>query len=234
MNAGVLSALVLSIGIALGGWFVGSGLQEFRMADRSILIKGLAEQNADSDYATWSLTVRRAGNTFDMVQGALQADRDKLVAFLTDIGFSAGEFEIRPLRVDDVYSREYASANSPTRYNGSALVLVKTDRVDAVAAAALATDPLIADGVQLDAGNGPRYELRAFNDAKAALLQAATKNARSQARRFAAEAGATLGELKSANQGIIQISGSAGNSYDSATSRGKRLRVVSTFVYYLD
>lgn len=230
----ILTAAVVALGIAVGGALIGNGLQQFRMADRSIVIKGLAEQTVDSDYATWGLTVRRAGNSFSEVQEALIKDRSRVVAFLRSLEFSDDELEIRPLVVTDAYSREYASGNTPTRYSGSALVLLKSNRVSAVQAAALATDPLIAEGVQLDAGMGPRYELRAFNDAKGPLLKAATASAKEQAQRFAEESGAILGALKSANQGVIQISGVGGNSYDSSASREKRLRVVSTFTYYLE
>jgi hypothetical protein len=229
----IVGALIIALGVAAGGALVGNGLQAFRMADRSIVIKGLAEMNVDSDFATWSLTVRRAGDTFASVQEALVEDREKTVRFLRDRGFADPELEIRPLIVNDIYSREYAPANSPTRYSGSAMVIVATDRVEAVAEAALATDPLVGQGVQLDVSAGPQYSLRAFNDAKAPLLKAATENAREQAAKFAAESGATLGALKNANQGIIQITGSGG-SYDSSASRQKRLRVVSTFVYYLE
>lgn len=228
-----LIAIVLSLGLVVGGAFIGNGLEHFRMADRSIVIKGLAEQSVDSDFVTWPLTVRRAGDSFQAVQRSLATDRDKLVDFLHGLGFTSSEMEIRPLMVTDAYSREYASSNSPTRYSGSALVIVKSARVAAVSAATLATDPLIAAGVQLDLGTGPSYALRAFNDAKGPLLKAATENAREQAIKFASESGARLGALKSANQGIIQISGTGGNPYDSASSREKRLRVVSTFVYYL-
>lgn len=229
-----ITAIIVALGLIVGGAFIGNGLEHFRMADRSIVIKGLAEQSVDSDYVTWPLTVRRAADSFQSVQESLAADRDKLVEFLHGLGFTRSEMEIRPLVVNDAYSREYASSNSPTRYSGSALVIVKSERVDAVASAALATDPLIAAGVQLDLGAGPQYTLRAFNDAKGPLLKAATENARAQATKFAAESGASLGGLKSANQGIIQITGTGGNRYDSASSREKRLRVVSTFVYYLE
>lgn len=229
----LLPALLLSLALVTSGALLGKGLEQFRMADRSIVIKGLAEQNVNSDFATWGLTVRRAGDSFAAVQQALAKDREQVVAFLRDLDFDASEIEVRPLVVNDAYSRQYAASNTPTRYNGAALVLVKTARVEAVERAALATDPLVAAGVQLDAGAGPQYELRAFNDAKGPLLKAATENARSQAVKFAQEAGATLGALKSANQGVIQISSAAGGRYDSGTSREKRLRVVSTFEYYL-
>ena len=94
------------------------------------------------------------------VQKALAADREKVLVFLEDAGFTEDELEVRPLLVRDAYSAEYANANQPFRYTGSGLVLVSTSRIDQVEAAALATDPLITQGVVLDTGNGPRYELR--------------------------------------------------------------------------
>jgi hypothetical protein len=106
-----------------------------------------------------------------------------------------------------------------------------------VASAALAVDPLIQGGIQLggdgEGASGPRYQLRGFNDIKAPLLAEATRNAREQADKFAAEAGASLGPLKNANQGAIRITGTDGNDYDDGSSRSKRLRVVSTFEYEL-
>jgi hypothetical protein len=105
---------------------------------------------------------------------------------------------------------------------------------DAVAQAALAIDPLIQSGVQIDsASGGPTYQLRGFNDLKAPLLAQATANAKEQAAKFAAEAGAELGALRRANQGVIQITGDDGGDYDDGSSRTKRLRVVSTFEFML-
>ena len=49
-----------------------------------------------------------------------------------------------------------------------------------------------------------------------------------------ADAGAELGRLKTANQGVIQIFGDSGGDYDDSSSRVKRLRVVSTFEYELN
>lgn len=232
------TALVIAIGVALGGFAVGQGLERFRMADRSVTVKGLAEKDVDSDYATWTLVFRRGGNEFGGVQKALADDRDRVVAFLKQLGFSDAEVEVRPLQVQDLFAREYAQGNQPLRFNGAGRVVVRTPRVQAVESAALAVDPLIQAGVQItgndDAGaGGPRYQLRGFNDVKAPLLAEATRNAREQAEKFAAEAGAKLGALKSANQGVITISGSDGQGYDDGSSRTKRLRVVSTFEYEL-
>ena len=231
------TALLVGAGIAFAGWSISQGLERFRMSDRSVTVKGLAEKEIQSDFAIWTLAFRRAGNDFAGVQKALADDREQVLAFLKARGFADDEIESRPLQVQDLFAREYAQGNTPLRFNGSGQVLVKTARVGDVEKAALAVDPLIQAGVQLGGDNpgrsGPRYQLRGFNYVKAPLLAEATRNAREQAEKFAAEAGARLGPLKNANQGVIRISGDDGNDYDDGSSRTKRLRVVSTFEYEL-
>ncbi|MCW5631368.1 MAG: SIMPL domain-containing protein [Rhodoferax sp.] len=233
----LVTAVLVGAGIAFAGWSVSQGLERFRMSDRSVTVKGLAEKAIESDFAIWTLSFRRAGNDFAGVQKALAEDREQVLAFLKARGFTTDEVEARPLQVQDLFAREYAQGNTPLRFNGSGQVLVKTARVADVEQAALAVDPLIQAGVQLGGDNrgasGPRYQLRGFNDVKAPLLAEATRNAREQADKFAAEAGARLGPLKNANQGVIRISGDDGNDYDDGSSRTKRLRVVSTFEYEL-
>lgn len=233
-----LAALLVAAGLAMAGFAVSQGLERFRMADRTVTVKGLAEKNVESDFAIWTLSFRRAGAEFSGVQQALAADREKVLAFLKARGFTDEELEARPLQVQDLLAREFAQGNVPFRFNGSGQVLVKSARVAEGEKAALAVDPLIQDGVQLGGENdgarsGPRFQLRGFNDVKAPLLAEATRNAREQAEKFAAEAGAKLGPLKTANQGVIRITGDDGNDFDDGSSRGKRLRVVSTFEYEL-
>jgi hypothetical protein len=229
-----LAALLLAVGVAAAGWTVGDGLQRFKLEDRSVTIKGLAEADVESDFAAWNLTFRRAGSTFAEVQQALAEDRARVTRFLTDAGFTAEEVQIRPLQVQDAYSREYGGGGQPLRYTGSGMVIVQSARVELVEATALAIDPLIEAGVEIEGGSGPRYQLRGFNEVKPGLLAEATRNAREQAEKFAAEAGASVGALRSANQGVIRITGSDGSDWDDGSSRVKRLRVVSTFQYALE
>jgi hypothetical protein len=231
----LLAAALVGAGVALAGFTIGQGLERFRLADRTVTVKGLAEKDVESDFAIWTLSFRRGGNAFGEVQKALAGDRDAVVAFLKARGFKDEEIEVRPLAVQDLFAREYGGGQQPLRFNGTGQVLVKSARVGEVQAASLAVDPLIQAGVQIsgEGQTGPAFQLRGFNDVKAPLLSEATRNAREQAEKFAAEAGARLGPLKVANQGVISIGGADGNEHDSGGSRVKRLRVVSTFVYEL-
>ena len=234
---GLLPALLISAAVAFAGWSVGQGVERFRMADRSVTVKGLAERDVASDFAVWTLGFRRAGNDFASVQQGLSEDRSRVVAFLHEQGFSDDEIEVRPLQVQDLLAREWAPQEIALRFNGSGQVLVKSARVEAVGKAANGVDPLIQAGIQLDTEqngfSGPRYQLRGFNDLKPGLLEDATRNAREQAAKFAEDAGAQLGELKTANQGVIRVLDDDGSDMDTGRTPGKRLRVVSTFEYAL-
>jgi hypothetical protein len=231
------AALAVALGLVAAGVAVGQGLEHFRAADRSVTVKGLAEKDVAADFAVWTLSFRRAGNDFASVQKELAADRERVAAFLAQQGFKPDEVELRPLQVEDAFAREYAQGNQPLRYSGVGRVQVKSARAPAVEAAAKAVDPLIQAGVQLvgeqDGSSTPRYQLRGLNEVKGPLLAEATRNAREQAQKFASEAGAELGRLKSANQGVISLSADDGSDGDHTPSRVKRLRVVSTFSYEL-
>jgi len=99
-------------------------------------------------------------------------------------------------------------------------------------------------GVVLDGGEGgggpanPRFVVSAFNDLRPQLLAEATKNAREMAQQFAADSGARVGSIRSANQGQIQIFGTDGNDESGAFSPTstvqKKIRVVSTFEFALE
>lgn len=237
VRIGFVPAAILAAGLAFAGTQVGGGLKAFRSADRVVTVKGLAERDVKSDFAVWTLAFRRADNDFARVQQALTADRERVLAFLREQGFSADEIDARPLQVQDLLAREYGPEQVALRFNGRAQVVVKSARVDLVALASNRVDPLIEAGIQLG-GEGmdgaPLYQLRGFNDIKPQLLEEATRSAREQATKFAADAGATLGPLRSANQGAIRILDDDGSETDSSRTIGKRLRVVSTFEFALE
>jgi hypothetical protein len=234
----VLPAVLIAVGVGASGWFVGQGLESFRQAERFITIKGLAEQDVKSDFAIWNLSFRRAGSEYQEVREALANDRQAVIAFLEEQGFERDEIEPRSMRITDLLAREFGQQDVALRYTGEGSVILRSTRVDLVDAVASNIDPLIEQGVPMSqdgfAGGAPRYFLRGFNDVKPLLLEDAVNNAREQADKFAADAGATLGALRRADQGIIRILDDDGSDgYSSGMTIGKRLRVVSTFEYLL-
>ncbi|MDE5895313.1 MAG: hypothetical protein K2H00_04705, partial [Muribaculum intestinale] len=69
----------------------------------------------------------------------------------------------------------------------------------------------------------------ALNDIKPGMIAEATANAREAADKFAADSKSRLGKIKTASQGQFDIS-----DRDPYTPYLKKVRVVSTIVFYLE
>jgi hypothetical protein len=167
-----------------------------------------------------------------------------VLAFLEKRGLKEREISRQPTRTIDKLAREYGQpqATERFRYLVTASVTVRTANVDRVQKSLGETEELLRAGVILDGEResgsaNPRYVVSKFNDLRPQLLAEATKNARMIAQQFAADSGATVGKIRSANQGAIQIFGSDGNDelspYGPTSTPTKKIRVVSTFEFEL-
>jgi hypothetical protein len=242
--AAIIIGACLLAGLAAGGYFIGKGGARFKADIRSVSVKGLVEKEVKADQAIWRLDFRRASQDLKEADVSIRADRDAAVAFLKNQGFKDEEISPQPMRAIDKLARDYTQAqeNSQLRYVVTTAVLVTTAHVDLVTKAVGRSEELLKAGVLLDGQQdggtaNPRYVLTAFNALRPQLLAEATKNARSIAQQFAADSGAQVGNIRSANQGAIQIFGTDGNdesgSYSPTSTPSKKIRVVSTFEFEL-
>ncbi len=240
----VIVGLCLLLGLSIGGWFVGRGATRFRSDARVVTVKGLVEREVKADQAVWTLGLRRASETLQDAHTRISADRDAAVAFLRKQGFADGEIERQPTRTVDKLAREYGQpqATDRFRYVVTTSVVVRTTNVDLVRSALGATEELLKAGVVLDGEReggaaNPRYVVSKFNDLRPQLLADATRNARATGQQFAADSGARVGGIRSANQGSIQIFGLDGGDesapFSPTSTPVKRIRVVSTFEFEL-
>ena len=244
VKAAIIIGCCLIVGLTSAGYFVGRGPARFKADVRTVTVKGLVEQEVNADEAVWTLNLRRAGDDLGEVHRRISKERDALLAFLQQQGFSENEITRQPTRTIDKLAREYgqAQANERFRYLVSSVVVLRTGQIEQLQKTLGATEELLKTGVILDGereGNlaNPRYLVTKFNELRPQLLAAATKNARSVAQQFAADSGADVGKIRSANQGSIQIFGSQGHDESSAYSPTstpvKKIRVVSTFEFEL-
>ena len=238
-----LSSLILSlsllVGLYLAGQQIGQGTARFRADNRSLIVKGLAEQEVKADLATWNIAFRRAGNDYAQLQSEIKADKEAVQAFLTKQGFTPAEVQQQPTRTVDKLTNEYGNnqGEDKARYILTGKYTVKSKNVDQVATALGHLDELQAQGILLDSDGGanPSYALTNFNDQlRPLLLDQATANAKVTADQMAKKLGVKVGKLRSANQGVIQIFGADQDSeYGGEGAIQKKLRVVSTFEFDL-
>ena len=241
--AAVILGACLLVGLVAGAYLIGKGAARFRSDIRTVTVKGLVEKEVKADQAIWTLSLRRASDDLKDAHAKLSADRDVVLAFLKKQGFKDEEIERQPTRTVDKLAREYGQTQGERfRYVVTTSFVVKTGNIDLVRSSVGSTEELLKSGVALDGEReggaaNPRYIVSKFNDLRPQLLADATKNARSIAEQFAADSGAKVGNIRSANQGMIQIFGTDGQDesspYGPTSTPVKRIRVVSTFEFEL-
>ena len=232
VSAAIAGAL-LAAGVAVAGALVGKGVENARVGDRSVTVRGLSERIVKADLAVMPLKFAAAGDDLQAVQADIDADTAAVRRFLAAQGYQPSEIDLGRLEVTDQYAREYQQQNVAARYRVAQTVLARTTNVDRVQATTRQLDQLIRQGVVLQDYTGPSYLFTKLNDVRPAMIAEATASARTGAQQFAKDAGANLGGIRSATQGSFEILGRDEIGYEANSQVFKKLRVVTTVSYQL-
>ena len=228
----IICALIVSAGI-FAGLYSGSvsllrSSQVFSTGTRTVTVKGLAEKIVDADRKRLRFTIRRTGNDLEQLRKDFSSDLKETVAALAGLGYTGIEIFQSNALVTDRSNDEYVSKDSIEigRYTGSVTLTVIVTSPKELPVKLL--DSLSMKGIGID-NISAYYEFTGLNSVKPQLIEEATKNARASAEKFAKDSGSRVGKIKTANQGQITV-----EEADESTPQKKKIRVVSTVVYFLN
>lgn len=228
-------ALILAIGLFLGGRSIKQGIVKYKEMDRVVTAKGLSEKEVQADKVTWPLKFKELGNDPAELYDRIESNTQKVVAFLKKGGLKDGEISVAPpTLVDQQANMSYSNETVAYRYKANCVVTVVSKNVDLVRRMVSRQAELMRQGVTIvgneyEEGTGVTYEFTGLTNIKPDMISEAMKNARSTAERFAADSKSRLGKIRTADQGQFSI-----ESRDQNTPWIKNVRVVSTVVFYLN
>ena len=226
--AAIACAIILSIGLIVGGYLLGNGLLRAKAADRSVTVRGLAERDVVADLATWVIGYSAQGSDLDAVQADIRGDTAAIRAFFAALG--AEDLQASGVNVSQ-YTDGQGRANITIRQR-------LTFRTRDIALAQRAVErqfTLIERGVVLEDGS-MQYTFTGLDAIKPDMVAEATRDARRAAEQFASDSGTEVGDIRSATQGYfsIQARDGEGGGYGVADTPNKKVRVVTTVTFGLD
>lgn len=234
---GIIGSIVIALGIASAGYFVGDGFYEGRKSERRVTVRGLAERETRADIANWKLRFTAASNDLTAVQARIESDFLKLKNFLVGAGLSDDEILPGQLEVIDQKAQQYRSNPiDNNRFIITQNVQVRSRQVDLIQQLSRQTGDLVKQGLILQDNQGPSFVFTQLNEVKPDMIAAATKNAREAAEKFAEDSGAQVGNILRASQGYFSIEPLVPtDDYRGAAGQiGKKVRVVTTIDYALE
>lgn len=175
-------------------------------ARQDITVKGSSRQRVLSDTAVWDIAVSGEAPTLEGAYGIIEESASRIRGFLTQKGFAPGDVALSAIDTDTHYRRD--GKGEPTR-EVSGYTLRRTFTVTSadcrkVDAAAAEVTALIKDGVKV-ASAQPRFYFSKLPDLKVQILGDAAKDARGRADEIVKNAGGTVGPVRDAQMGVMQI-----------------------------
>ena len=228
------AAGLLAVGVAAAGALIGRGVENARIGDRAVTVRGLSERVVKADLAVLPLRFASAGDVLADVQADVDADLAVVRNFLAAQGYAAGEVDLGQLQVVDQYAREYQQQSVGARFLVAQTLVVRTPNVDRVQSTTRQLNELVRQGVVLQDYRGPSYLFTKLNEVRPAMIGEATAAARTGAIQFARDSRSELGGIRSATQGSFEIlpRDDLGEG-DERSQIYKRVRVVTTVSYRL-
>jgi len=233
------SAVVIAVGLALGGGLIGRGFAKGRAAEPYVEVKGLAEQEVVANLALWPLRFVATGNDLKVTQAEISRESREVFAFLGRHRIDTAGVQLQGLEVSDAFANRFQTDRTGPRYVIQQTLIVRSADPNAVLAASQRVSELVAAGVVLSSSGefgigGPTFVFTRLNQLKPTMIAAATANARAAAEQFARDSRSTLGGIRQASQGVFVIlprDQAPGVSEESQLH--KTVRVVSTVQYFL-
>lgn len=225
----IASAALIAIGVAIGGWFIKAGIDNYSSKDRYVTVKGLAEREVKADRVVWYLPYKCVNNDLAQLYKEVESNSEAITAFLKRNGISDSEIINSAPQVRDRMADYYSSNEIKYRYQAEAVITVISSQVDKILSLMQKQVELMKVNIAIttDYQYQPRFEFTNLNELKPAMIEEATRNARAVAQKFAEDSQSRLGDIRNANQGQFSISS------DETTPQIKKVRVVTTIDYAL-
>ena len=232
----VISALILGVCLVVGlaslGYLLGDAAIKFKEYERTVTVKGLAEREYQADVVIWPIKFSVADNQLGKLYNSLESNTAKIRTFLQKNGINKDAISLSAPSITDKSAQQYGNqARAEFRYSAVQTVTVYSKNIETVRKVMGSLSALGKQGIVFvgnDYESGTEYLFTRLNEVKPEMIEEATRKAREVAEKFASDSKSTLGKIKRAAQGQFSI-----NARDKNNPHIKKIRVVSTVVYYL-
>ncbi|NCP62981.1 MAG: SIMPL domain-containing protein [Alphaproteobacteria bacterium] len=201
-----VAGLFIGAGVLGSGYFAADSFKEVKLANQMLTVKGFAEKDVVSDYAKWQGTLTEVGQTRKEVYERLMAGKQKLEDYL-----KTQNLEGVTLSFDQVYiysvnkiNDKGMGTNEIDYFNGSLTVHLESQNVATVTKISKDSEKLIQEGLNFES-RSPEYLFSKLDEVKIELLGTAAKDAKDRASELSSKVGGSIGALRSAQQGVFQI-----------------------------
>ncbi|MEJ7847410.1 MAG: SIMPL domain-containing protein [Pyrinomonadaceae bacterium] len=201
-NAGAAIAIGLIFSSLIFGWFYSTT----KNGDEAITVTGSARKRIKSDLVVWSAGVSSQSEQLTAAYRELSENIPRIKQYLVSKGISEAQMTVSSISTTTL-KRQDSNGNETSEISGYSLrqsIEVKSNEVEKIAQIAREATELINQGILIES-NAPQYNYTQIGDLKIEMLGEAAKDAKVRAEKIAASTGNSIGTVRSARMGVLQI-----------------------------
>lgn len=202
LNAGVALAIGLIMSSIIFGWFFAKA----RKGDEAITVTGSAKKRIKSDLVVWSAGVSWQSPQLSDAYRQLSDSIPRIKQYLVGKGVPENQMTVSAITTTTLKGKD-ENGNETAEITGYSLrqtIEIKSNDVDKVAQIAREATELINQGILIES-NAPQYYYTQIGDLKVEMLGEAAKDAKMRAEKIASSTGSSIGSVRSARMGVLQI-----------------------------
>jgi len=206
-RSGVFAAgLALAIGLVLGSAIFSWGFMRSKKGDQTITVTGSARKRIRSDLVIWKAGVSYQSTVLSDAYRALAESVPRVKAYMISKGIAENQITISSISSQTLHakSNDGEDTGQITGYSLKQELEVRSNDVDKIAKIAREATELINQGILLES-MPPEYHYTKLGDLKIEMLADAAKDAQLRAKKIAESTGSSIGSVRSARMGVLQI-----------------------------
>ncbi len=201
------ASLFIAIALVLAALIASITFYKIRLADNIISVTGSSKTSIVSDRVKWTTQIQRTVRSADIKLGYQQIadDAKEIKDFYASKGFSEEDYDLSTVSMDQDYSNnsQYI-APEEKQYVIRQVITLSSSEVDKVTNAAKSTLSLVNKGIFFST-IALEYSYSKLPELRVSLLADAVKDAKARATALAESSGTSVGSLRSASVGVVQV-----------------------------
>lgn len=200
--AAIVIGVALVLASAIGGWAFVSA----RRGDQTITVTGSAKRRIKSDMVVWKAAVSYQASALSEAYRSLSEAVPKVKGYLVSKGIPENEITISSISSQTLHGRtsDGAETSEITGYSLRQELEVRSKDVEKIGKIAREATELINQGILLES-MAPEYYYTALGNLKIEMMSEAAKDAKLRAEKIAESTGSSIGSVKTARMGVLQI-----------------------------
>ena len=199
LNTKFILALAIIISTIIGVY----AFYQVRSLDNTLTVTGSASKLVTSDHVKWVGTINRVVKVSTLKAGYADMARDlaNVSDFLKSKNIPSDQIVTSPVFMDQNYDQPQGAERS---YTLRQTIDINSSDVASISEIAKNIQPLIEKGVVFSTSS-LEYTYTKLPEERVAMLASAVKDAKDRASKLAESSGKSVGQLKSASSGVVQV-----------------------------